>query len=579
VNFLENIFERLGRSPERPVLVEMRPEENVTATARDLLERIAAARRFLADAGLRKGDRCVLLSANGIAWVACDLAAMAEGIIVVPLYARQAPGELAAMARDCQPRLICCGDAALAAALRTAWSAAAGAAKTSADAWASLPPVVSYDEVFANSRSSTTNGVQMAPVRAAGGDVVAIIYTSGTSGEAKGVMLTVSNVTHMLGCTTARLDQLVGGAFIGSHKGGPAGGGREHTEQVFHYLPFCFAASWILLLSCLSRASTLYLCVDLGWLAEDLRAAKPEYCLNVPALLERMRAAVEGQLASRGGITQKIFTKAKSAWLTRRNGARAGGAMWLAVGEKLIFPAIRKKLGLNLKALICGSAPLALETQLFFLMLGIPVLQGYGLTETTGICTLDEPGRAEPGAVGATIPGIEMKLGDGNEILVRGPNIFAGYWNRPQETAKCFSDGWFRTGDQGEQTSAGNWRIIGRLKNLLILNSGHNIAPEPLEEKLLQSIPGTQQAVLFGNGRSYLAALLTGEVRPENAEKQIAVLNATLPHYRQIRAFRIEPQPLTIESGLLTANGKLRRDAIARTFSEAIEVMYRKNAQ
>ena len=121
MNFLENIFERLGRSPERPVLVEMRPEGNVTATARDLLERIAAARRFLADAGLRKGDRCVLLSANGIAWVACDLAAMAEGIIVVPLYARQAPGELAVMARDCQPRLICCGDAALAAALSTAW--------------------------------------------------------------------------------------------------------------------------------------------------------------------------------------------------------------------------------------------------------------------------------------------------------------------------------------------------------------------------------------------------------------------------------------------------------------------------
>jgi long-chain acyl-CoA synthetase len=563
VNFLEDIFEKLGRSPERPVLVEMRPERNVTATARDLLERIAAARRFLTAAGLQKGDRCVLLSANGIAWVACDLAAMADGIIVVPLYARQAPGELAAMARDCQPGLICCGDAALAAALRTAWSAAAGAAKTSADAGASMPPVVTYDEVLANTGDSVSDGTRIGPVRAAGGEVIAIIYTSGTSGEAKGVMLTVSNVTHMLGCTTARLNQLMGGSF----------------EQVFHYLPFCFAASWILLLSCLARASTLYLCVDLGRLAEDLRAAKPEYCLNVPALLERMRAAVEGQLARGGGITQKIFIKAKGAWLARRNGERASGAMWLAIGEKLIFPAIRKKLGPNLKALICGSAPLALDTQLFFLMLGIPVLQGYGLTETTGICTLDVPGRAEPGAVGAAIPGIEMKLGDGNEILVRGPNIFAGYWNRPQETAKCFLEGWFRTGDQGEQTSAGNWRIVGRLKNLLILNSGHNIAPEPLEEKLLQSIPGTQQAVLFGNGRSYLAALLTGEVRAENAEKQIAALNATLPHYRQIRAFRIEPQALTIESGLLTANGKLRREAIARTFSEAIEVMYRKNVQ
>ena len=224
MNFLENIFERLGRSPERPVLVEMRPEGNVTATARDLLERVAAVRTFLADAGLKKGDRCVLLSANGIAWVACDLAAMADGIMVVPLYARQAPSELAVMARDCQPRLICCGDAAQGAALRTAWSAADGAAQTREDAGASLPRVVTYDEVFANTGSSAIAGTPIAPVRAAGGDPIAIIYTSGTSGEAKGVMLTVANVTHMLGCTTARLDQLMGGPFIGSQKAG----GAEH---------------------------------------------------------------------------------------------------------------------------------------------------------------------------------------------------------------------------------------------------------------------------------------------------------------------------------------------------------------
>jgi long-chain acyl-CoA synthetase len=179
--------------------------------------------------------------------------------------------------------------------------------------------------------------------------------------------------------------------------------------------------------------------------------------------------------------------------------------------------------------------------------------------------------------VGPAIPEIEMKLGEGNEILVRGPNIFAGYWNRLEETEKAFCDGWFRTGDQGEQTALGNWRIIGRIKNLLILNSGHNVAPEPLEEKLVQSVPGAQQAVLFGNGRGYLAALVTGEVRQESAEAEIALLNATLPHYRQIRAFHIERQPLTIEGGLLTANGKLRRDAIARHFSDKVDAMYRKN--
>jgi long-chain acyl-CoA synthetase len=189
---------------------------------------------------------------------------------------------------------------------------------------------------------------------------------------------------------------------------------------------------------------------------------------------------------------------------------------------------------------------------------------------------MDDPGRVEPGTVGPAIPGIEMKLGEGEEILVRGPNIFAGYWNRPEETAKALAGGWFHTGDRGEQTPAGNWCIVGRLKNLLILSSGHNIAPEPLEEKLVRAIPGAQQVVVVGHGRSYLAALVTGDVRRENAEEELARLNGTLPHYRQIRALHLDPKPLTVESGLLTANGKLRREAVAARFRDEIEAMYQR---
>ncbi len=374
-------------------------------------------------------------------------------------------------------------------------------------------------------------------------------------------MLNVGNVTYMLSCTTARLEQLMGQ--------------RTEPDRVFHYLPFCFAGSWILLLSSLLRLSELRLSTDLTRIADDLRASTPDYCLNVPQLLERMRAAVEAQIAKRGGFANTIFTKAKAASLGSTNGTKGGLSLLLA--EKLIFPAIRKKLGPNLKALICGSAPLALETQLFFQMLGIPVLQVYGLTETTAICTMDDPRRVEPGAVGPAIPGIEMKLGDHNEILVRGPNIFSGYWNRPEETAKTMSNGWFHTGDQGERTPNGNWRVVGRLKNLLVLSSGHNIAPEPLEEKLARTIPAAQQVVMFGTGRSFLTALVTGGVALGDVEAAVSELNSGLPHYRQIRAFHIEPQPLTIESGLLTANGKLRRDAIAAHFRESIESMYRKN--
>jgi long-chain acyl-CoA synthetase len=546
VNFLQNIFERLAGAPERTVLEEMHPAGRVSVTARQLLEQVAAARAFLAAAGILKGDRCGLLAANSIHWVALDLAAMADGIMVVPLYARQAPAELAAMIRDAQPAIVCCGDAALRRDLIGAWPGGA-------------PRTVLLEEIFATSLQPA--GVRSDPVPLANSDPITIIYTSGTSGESKGVVLTVGNITYMLSCTTARLELLTGK--------------RAEPDRVFHYLPFCFAGSWILLLSSLWQLSEMRLSINLTRLADDLREAAPDYCLNVPQLLERMRSAVEGQLAKRGGITNKIFANAKAAALGAKNGTKGGISLLLA--ERVIFPAIRKKLGPNLKALICGSAPLALETQLFFRMLGIPVLQVYGLTETTAICTMDDPRHVEPGAVGSAIPGIEMKLGDHDEILVRGPNLFSGYWNRPEETTQTLSNGWFHTGDRGERTPSGNWRVAGRLKNLLILSSGHNVAPEPLEETLVRAIPAAQQVVLFGHGRSFLSALVTGQVQLDEVKAAVAKVNSGVPHYRQIRAFHIEPQPLTLESGLLTANGKLRREAVGAHFRSAIESMYTKN--
>jgi long-chain acyl-CoA synthetase len=545
VNFLENILERLAQAPERIVLEELYPTGKVSVTAGQLLQSIASARAFFASAGLREGDRCALLAGNSAAWTAVDLAATAEGLIVVPLYARQAPAELAVMLRDAQPSMVCCGDAALRESVRAAWPAKASGSEK-------VPALTLLDEVLAGGAAA-----ERPPLALAEDDPVTIIYTSGTSGEPKGVVLTAANVTYILSCTKQRLDKLM------QSSAGP--------ERVFHYLPFCFASSWLVMLSCLSRQSVLRLATDLTRIADDLRQSQPDYCVNVPALLERMRTAIEGQIASRGGIVHRIFRNAQAAWLHGQS-----GGPWLALARVLIFPAIRKGLGGNLKALISGSAPLAVSTQQFYMMLGIPVLQVYGLTETTGICTMDDPGQVEPGTVGPAIPGIEMKLGEGDEILVRGPNVFPGYWKRPEQTAAVLAGGWFHTGDRGERTSAGNWRIIGRLKNLLILSSGHNIAPEPLEETLARAIPGAQQVVVVGHGRSYLAALVTGDVQREKAAKELERMNGGLPHYRQIRAFHIEPRPLTIESGLLTANGKLRREAIAAYFRDSIEAMYRR---
>jgi long-chain acyl-CoA synthetase len=250
-------------------------------------------------------------------------------------------------------------------------------------------------------------------------------------------------------------------------------------------------------------------------------------------------------------------------------------ALWLSLGRGLIFRKIRERFGTHLRALICGSAPLAPETQQFFLMLGIPVLQAYGLTETTGICTLDDPRvPVEPGYVGTLISGIEMKLAENEEIVVRGPHIFAGYWNRPEETARALQDGWFHTGDQGEVNVRGNWRISGRIKNLIILNSGHNIAPEPIEEKIARLLPAAQQVVVVGNGRGYLCALVTGEAESAAVQAALDAVNPELPHYRQIRNFTVIRDVFTSEGGLLTAMGKIRRDAINARYASEINAMY-----
>ncbi len=225
--------------------------------------------------------------------------------------------------------------------------------------------------------------------------------------------------------------------------------------------------------------------------------------------------------------------------------------------------------------LICGSAPLTSETQLFFTMLGIRVLQVYGLTETTAICTMDDPDHVEIGRVGPAIPGMEMRLGQNDEIIVRGPNIFPGYWKRPEQTAEAMRDGWFHTGDQGEVNAAGNWRIAGRIKNLIVLGSGHKISPESIESVIAKQLPEAQQVVIVGNGRGYLSAIVTGHVALEKIQAALDAVNLELPHYKQVRAFCVRSEAFSIENGTLTVNGKLKRDAISANMKDEIEDMYR----
>lgn len=541
--FLGEIFSQFKAAPDTTVLQEIRDGQVTGVTGNELLELIRKARSFLAAKGLKKGDRCGLLAASSIRWMAIDLAATAEGLIVVPLYFRQAPTELVAMMKDSTPSLVCCGDSSLREGIQQTWPSA--------------PPHFLFDEIFAG-----VEGIALDRPQVRDDDAVTIIYTSGTSGEAKGVVLTAANVGFMLECTSARLDLLMAG--------------RSGQDRIFHYLPFNFCASWIATLTFLRRGSLVILNTDLTKIPNDIPAVAPHYFLNVPQLLERMRRGVDELVARKGGVAHAIYSRAKAAWIRRKGqNATTADPVWLWLGNTVVFPAIRKKMvGENLKALICGSAPLSPETQDYFSMLGIPVLQVYGLTETTGICTMDDPNHVAPGRVGPAIPGIEMRLGANDEIIVRGPNVFPGYWNRPQQTAEVLRDGWFHTGDQGEMDASGNWRIVGRIKNLIVLGSGHKISPETVEEEIGRHLPGAQQVVVVGNSRGYLSAIVTGNVSGEQVQAALDSVNPQLPHYKQVRAFCLRSEPFSIENGMLTANGKLKRDLISARMKDEIEEMY-----
>jgi len=540
--FVGDIFSQLKAGSDTTVLQEIRDGYITGVTGAEILDLVHKARTFLASKNLKKSDRCGLLAANSIRWIALDLAAMAEGLIVVPLYFRQSPQELVAIMKDSSPALVCCGDASLRDAIAATWPEG--------------PPRFLFDEIFIGVEEISLDRPQVREE-----DPVTIIYTSGTSGEAKGVVLTASNVGFMLGCTCARLDQLMGGRAAG--------------DRIFHYLPFSFCASWIAVLSFILRGSLVTLNTDLTKIPNEMPIVAPHYFLNVPQLLERMRRAVDEQIAKKGGMVNAIYSRAKNAW-AKGTQAQASDGFWLWLADRLVFPAIRKKMvGGNLRALISGSAPLTPETQDYFRMLGIPVLQVYGLTETTGICTMDDPANPVPGRVGPAIPGMEMKLAENDEIVVRGPNVFPGYWNRPQQTADVLRDGWFHTGDQGEIDATGTWRIVGRLKNLIVLGSGHKIAPETIEDEIARYLPSVAQVVVVGNGRGYLSAIVTGNVSEAEVRAALDAVNPHLPHYKQVRAFILRPEPFSIDNGLLTANGKLKRDLIAARMRDEIENMYR----
>lgn len=541
LNFLDTILASARRVGDRPLTIEIHGKQQRPTTGTQLLALMAKARGQLRASGVKPGDRVALLAPNSSRWVAADLAILAEGAIVVPLYSRQDPRELAVMVRDCAPALVLASDAALADAL--------------AAAWPDHCPIALFDAAF------SAAPLDEPAHKLAGSDAVTIIYTSGTSGEPKGVVLDCANVDYMVPQTAAAVHAITGA--------------RGDVDRVFHFLPLCFAGSRIMLWTQLYRGNPILLSTDLANLAQEMGAADPHYFLNVPALLERIRTGVTAKIKEKGGVAWGLYQRGQEAFRKQRNGS-AGllDRLTLALSKKLVFAKIKQQIGPSLEFLICGSAALAEETQWWFELVGVRVFQVYGLTETTAIVTMDQPGGIRPGHVGHALPHCELKIGDEGELLVRGPGVFKGYWNRPQATAEAIRDGWFHTGDQCDLDPTGNLKIIGRVKNILVPESGHNIAPEPIEQKFLDHCPAVAQCMLVGHARPHLILLVPGEVPDADIQAAIEQVNADVPHYRKIKRHLRVDEAFTIENALLTANQKLRRKAVEARFKVEIDRAY-----
>lgn len=542
MSFLTTIFDNLRTKPERAKLIEVHATTLRGTDGSGMLDLIARARGSLEDAGVKPGDRVAILAPNSVRWVCADLAAISAGAIIVPLYNREEPKDLAVKLSSARPTVLMVDGAELADRVREAWDGAEACT------------ILSFESLFDH------EPFEAAPRSLEPHDTVAIIYTSGTSGEPKGVMLDRANIDFMLPNTAERLGRVVKP--------------KDDPDRIFHYLPFCFAASRIMLWTQLMRPNPMMLSTDLDKLVVEIATAKPNYFLNVPAVLEKIRSGVGAKVKEKGGIGLELYSRAIEGYKATVAGrANFVNKAALALAEKLVFTKIREQIGPNLEFLISGSGPLSEDTQRWFQMLGIPVYQAYGLTETTGIVSLDEPDRTVPGRVGIPLDGVRTKLSEEGELLVKGPNVFRGYWEKDDETAKAIEDGWFHTGDQVD-IEDGNLKIIGRIKNLLIPESGHNIAPEPIEEKFLEYCDGAEQAVLVGHAKPFLSVIVTGKPAQSAVDQALAVVNTDQPFYKRIKQSILVDEPFTPENGLLTANQKLRRSTIEDHFGAQIEAVY-----
>ena len=549
-------------------------------THREFLAEVEQLAKGFMASGVRPGDRVALMSHTRYEWTLVDLALLTAGAVVVPVYETSSADQISWILRDSGSIAAIVEDVDMARSIATV-----------RDECPALRDVWQIDGGHLDELRQGAGDVSDAEMRARRDSLDAesmatIIYTSGTTGRPKGCVLTHGNFVALSQNALARMDALVSG---------------EDNNGTMLFLPLAHVFARLIQYVAIASGTRLGH-TSMTTLVDDLGTYRPSYLLAVPRVFEKVFAASRQRAVSDG--KGRVFDTAADVATKYSQATNAGRRPSLllrakhAVFDRLVYAKLRAAFGGELRYSISGGAPLDASLAHFYNGIGLPVLEGYGLTETTAPASVNPPERLKIGTVGPACPGVCLRIAEDGEVLVKGINVFGEYLGNPDATAEAKVDGWFRTGDLGSLDEEGYLTITGRKKDLIVTAGGKNVSPSRLEDAL-RSDPLVAEAVVVGDGRPFIAALLTldeeallawanehgvADLDPEQARTRPEVLealqaavdtaNQLVSRAESIRKFTVLPKHLTEASGHLTPSLKVKRHVVLKDFAEQVDELY-----
>lgn len=544
--------------------------------------------------GLQPGDRVALVSESRPEWVISDLAVLTAGAVTVPVYPTLSAPQMWFILAESASRFAIVSNAAQVAKIM---EVTAGVHDLQAvivmdgDAEGGPFRVLTIAEMIASGEKmlATDPGAadryRETAARVQPNLLATIVYTSGTTGDPKGVMLTHRNIISNVIATKGWI-------------------GLDPSDRLLSFLPLSHVFERVVLFRSLFDGVSVYFAETMTSVARDLQRVKPTVMTGVPRAWEKFHDAIHEGLSKLTGVRKALATWAIGVGYDYTRIWFAGGkppallGVKRAIADRLVFAKIRERTGGRLRFLVSGSAPLSPKIGEFFFAINLPILEAYGLTESSPGITANPPDAPRLGTVGKPLPGVEVRIGSDGEILVRGPNVMQGYYQRTEATAEALVGGWLHTGDIGQLSDDGYLTITDRKKDLIVTSGGKKIAPQPLEN-LLKADPLVSEAVLIGEQRKFPAALLVPDFAKLEArfeamnlhaasreelvrhpevlrlyQEVLDRLNGSLAQFERVKRFALLPTEFTMERGELTPTMKVRRQVVEQRWRSVIDTIY-----